>query len=212
MISHEQIQAALSARIDGEPSGIDDSVIEAHVAGCSECSAFLERALDLAEELHSGAGYEPPSDLSAVILAGVDDEWRRLSHRRALQVAVGKIALGVLAVVWAVWAVRLLVSGAGETDQASAATLASVRFGVALALGLTAWRPTQIPGILLVVGTMFTFNVGFALSDAVLGLGEFAPWLVLIPLLTLVALVWTWAADRATGWRRWWRLLGANPQ
>lgn len=212
MISHEQIQAALSARIDGESSGLDDSVIEAHVAGCAECSAFLDRALDLAEELHSGAGYEPPSDLSAVILAGVDDEWRRLSHRRALQMAVGKTALGALAVVWAVWAVRLLVSSAGEMDQASAATLASVRFGVALALGLTAWRPSQIPGILLVVGTMFTFNVGFALSDYVLGIGEFSASLVSVPLATVLALVWTWVADQGIALRRWWRALDANPQ
>jgi len=59
---------------------------------------------------------------------------------------------------------------------------------------------------------MFTFNVGFALSDAVLGLGEFSPAVLLIPLLTLAALAWTWAADRATGWRRWWRMLGADPQ
>ena len=212
MISHEQIQAALSARIDGEVPGLDDSVIEAHVAGCAECSAFLERALDLAEELHSDSGYQPPSDLSAVILAGVDDEWRRLSHRRALNLAAGKIALGALAVVWAVWAVRLLVSGAAEAGQAGVAALASVRFGVALALGLTTFRPSQIPGILLVVGTMFTFNVGFALSDAVLGIGEFSPAVLLIPLLTLAALAWTWAADRATGWRRWWRMLGADPQ
>lgn len=210
MIKHEEVQAALSARIDGEQSLIDDAVVDAHLANCPECQAFFERALALSEQLHGGeSDMAPPGDLSSVILAGVDDEWRRISQQRALTVAVGKVLLGVMAVVWVVWAVRLLVGGGDDPVVASAA---SVRLGVALALGMTAWRPSQIPGVLLIVGTMCTFNVGFALRDAVLGVGASTPAVVLVPLLTLIALAWTWAADRGFGLRRWWRMLGADPQ
>lgn len=210
MISHEDVQAALSARIDGEPSGLDDAVVDAHLSGCAQCRAFLDRSLALSRELDGGGEgtMVPPQDLSAVILAGVDDEWRSFARRRELGIAVGRLLLGVMAVVWVLWAVRLILSGGEEPVVASTA---SVRFGVALALGFTAWRPQQIPGVLLIVGTMFTFTVGFAVRDAVLGMGQFAAAGVVIPLLSLVALVWTWVADRGGAVRRAWQLLGARP-
>lgn len=210
MISHEEVQAALSARIDGEPAGLDDAIVDAHLSGCAECRAFLDRSLALARELHGGTDgpMAPPQNLSAVILAGVDDEWRRFARRRELGMAVGRLLLGAMAVVWVLWAVRLILAGGEEPIVASAA---SVRFGVALALGFTAWRPQQIPGVLLIVGTMFTFTVGFAVRDAVLGMGEFELASVLIPLLSLLALVWTWVADRGGAVRRAWQLLDARP-
>lgn len=210
MISHEEVQAALSARIDGEPAGLDDAIVDAHLSGCAECRAFLDRSLALARELHGGTDgpMAPPQNLSAVILAGVDDEWRRFARRRELGMAVGRLLLGAMAVVWVLWAVRLILAGGEEPVVASAA---SVRFGVALALGFTAWRPQQIPGVLLIVGTMFTFTVGFAVRDAVLGMGEFELASVLIPLLSLLALVWTWVADRGGAVRRAWQLLDARP-
>lgn len=210
MISHEEVQAALSARIDGEPSGIDDAVVDAHVSGCAQCRAFLDRSLALSRELNgqSGASMAPPQDLSAVILAGVDDEWRRFARRRELGLAIGCLLLATMAAVWVVWAIRLVVSGGDEPVIASAA---SVRFGVALALGFTAWRPQQIPGVLLIVGTMFTFTVGFAVRDSVLGMGQFEPAAAIIPLLSLIALVWTWVADRGGALRKAWQLLDARP-
>lgn len=212
MIKHEDVQAALSARIDGEPSLIDDTVVDAHLANCAECRAFFDRAVALRFDLEGGA-MQPPQDLSDSILAGVDDEWRRIAQRRAFTLAVGRVLLGTMAVVWAVWGIRLLVSGGGQAELVSVvASAVSVRLGVALALGVSAWRPQQIPGVLLVVGTMFTFNVGFAVRDLVLRLGEFESSLVLIPLLTLFALVWTWAADRGLALRRWWAVLSANPR
>ena len=211
MVSHEEVQAALSARIDGEPAGLDDAVVDAHVSNCAECRAFLDQALALSQEF---GGTErpvmaPPQDLSAVILASVDDEWRRLSHRRALGLAVGRTLLLVMTVLWVLWAISLIVAGGEEPVVASSA---SVRLGVALALAFTAWKPRQIPGVLLIVGTMFTFTVGFAVRDAVLATGQFEPVAVFIPFASVIALVWTWIADRGGEARRAWRVLGANPQ
>lgn len=214
MVSHEEVQAALSARIDGEEAELDDAIVDAHVSGCPECRAFLDRSLALSESLSQPLGGDtddamaPPQDLSSAILAGVDNEWRRFARRREIGMAVGRLMLGAMAVVWVLWAVRLILSGGEEPVVASSA---SVRFGVALALGFTAWRPQQIPGVLLIVGTMFTFTVGFAVRDFVLGTGAFEPAGVLIPLMSLVALVWTWVADRGGALRRAWQLLDARP-
>lgn len=214
MVSHEEVQAALSARIDGEKAELDDAIVDAHVSGCAECRAFLDRSLALSQSLSQplGGGTDdvmaPPQDLSAAILAGVDNEWRRFARRREIGMAVGRLMLGAMAVVWVLWAMRLILSGGEEPVVASAA---SVRFGVALALGFTAWRPQQIPGVVLIVGTMFTFTVGFAVRDFVLGTGAFELAGVLIPLMSLVALVWTWVADRGGALRRAWQMLDARP-
>ena len=210
MVSHEEVQAALSARIDGEKAELDDAIIDAHVSGCAECRAFLDRSLALSQSLGGGTddAMAPPQDLSAAILAGVDNEWRRFARRRELGMGVGRVMLGVMAAVWVLWAVRLILSGGEEPVVASAA---SVRFGVALALGFTAWRPQQIPGVVLIVGTMFTFTVGFAVRDFVLGTGAFELAGVLIPFMSLVALVWTWVADRGGALRRAWQMLDARP-
>ena len=214
MVSHEEVQAALSARIDGEKAELDDAIVDAHVSGCAECRAFLDRSLALSESLSQPLSGDtddamaPPQDLSSAILAGVDNEWRRFARRREIGMAVGRLMLGAMAVVWVLWAVRLILSGGEEPVVASSA---SVRFGVALALGFTAWRPQQIPGVLLIVGTMFTFTVGFAVRDFVLGTGAFELAGVLIPLMSLVALVWTWVADRGGALRRAWQLLDASP-
>lgn len=214
MVSHEEVQAALSARIDGEKAELDDAIVDAHVSGCAECRAFLDRSLALSQSLSQplGGGTDdvmaPPQDLSAAILAGVDNEWRRFARRREIGMAVGRLMLGAMAVVWVLWAMRLILSGGEEPVVASAA---SVRFGVALALGFTAWRPQQIPGVVLIVGTMFTFTVGFAVRDFVLGTGAFELAGVLVPLMSLVALVWTWVADRGGALRRAWQMLDARP-
>ena len=214
MVSHEEVQAALSARIDGEEAELDEAIVDAHVSGCPECRAFLDRSLALSESLSQPLSGDtddamaPPQDLSSAILAGVDNEWRRFARRREIGMAVGRLMLGAMAVVWVLWAVRLILSGGEEPVVASSA---SVRFGVALALGFTAWRPQQIPGVLLIVGTMFTFTVGFAVRDFVLGTGAFELAGVLIPLMSLVALVWTWVADRGGALRRAWQMLDARP-
>lgn len=212
MVSHDEIQAALSARLDGEPLLIDASVVDAHLAQCEECQRFWERSIALGRSLDLAdvdAAVAPP-DLSEVILAGVSDPWRKLAQRRMVTLAIGRVALVAMALVWAAWAV-MPVANAGAPDPVSTSS-AAVRFGVALALGLSAWRPSQVPGVLLVVGTMFTFTTGFAVRDAILSVGEFSAGVVVVPLLTSLALVWTWAADRGIEVRRAWAQLNADPQ
>ncbi|MBA4505434.1 zf-HC2 domain-containing protein [Corynebacterium sanguinis] len=207
MLSHDQVRAALSARVDGESSGLDDAVVDAHVAECAECSAYYQRILSLSRNLRFaeiGGGMAPPENLSTVILAGVEGEWRKLSQRRMVLLTLCRVALVAAALVWLAWAVMHLVNG-GESGTAS------VRLGVATALAYTAARPAQIPGIALVVGTMFTFTLGFVVRDAVLDTGSGVAPHVLILLPTLIALLGTLAVDRGPQLRRAWRSLGADP-
>ncbi|AWB83679.1 zf-HC2 domain-containing protein [Corynebacterium liangguodongii] len=202
MLSHEEVRAALSARVDGEETGIDDAVVDAHVAQCPQCRAFYREAAALARSFDvPERGLVPPEDLSAAILAGVEDGWRAFAQRRFVFLTLGRVALAACALLWVVWGIALI-------DDPGAA---SVRFGVACALVFAAYRPAQIPGIALVVGTMFTFTVGFVVRDAVLGVAPVSTAYVAVLVPTLLALLGTLAVDRGASLTRAWRLLGAEP-
>lgn len=210
MISHHDVQAALSARLDGERSALDSEVVDAHLAQCAQCQHYWDEALRLHNRMQLAdvdRGGAPPN-LGEVILAGVHDPWRRMEQRRVVTLAIGRITLVAMALVWFAWAVQAVV--AATTDPVIT-SFAAVRFGVATALGLCAWRPSQVPGVLLVVGTMFTFTAGFAVRDAILGTGNFGAGLILVPLMSALALVWTWVADRGIEVRRAWSYLSADP-
>lgn len=210
MISHQEIQSALSARLDGEDAALESEVIDAHLAQCPQCQQFWDEALSLRSQMQltDVDRAAAPPNLNDVILAGVNDPWRKLEQRRMVTLAIGRIALVVMALVWLAWAVQAVVAA---TTDPMVTSFAAVRLGVATALGLCAWRPSQVPGVLLVVGTMFTFTVGFAVRDAILGTSEFGFGGILIPLVSAIALVWTWVADRGIEVRRAWSYLSANP-
>ena len=50
----QDVRAALSARLDGEPSGADDDVVDAHLDACDECRAWFEKAVALNRSLLMG--------------------------------------------------------------------------------------------------------------------------------------------------------------
>lgn len=215
MISHSEVQKALSARIDGESPGLDNSVIDAHLAGCPECLAFWERSLRLSQSLslvEADGSMAPPEDLSEAIFAGVESEFRRVSARRVVALAVGRIVLIFLAVIHAVWAGRYVVSFAAVEEPGYAQLLigtAAVHVGITAALAFAAWKPGQIPGVLLIVGAMFGFTVGFVVLDAVSGSGQTPWWQLFTLLLTCAGLVFMWFADK--GLSNPLRTLSARP-
>lgn len=204
MVDHNDVQAALSARIDGEDTDIPNDVLDAHLAECVECQRYWEQSLRLSRSLSfAGAGpMTPPDNLSEVIYAGVEPEFRRVSSRRVLLLTAGRILLALLAVVYVVWAGRLLVPEMTDLDLSAA----SVRVGIAAALLFVCWKPSQIPGVLLIVGAMFGFSLGFAVLETVTG-GS-APWAQLLTLLfTCAVLVFMWAVDNGNPLR----VLNARP-
>lgn len=210
MVDHDQVQAALSARIDGEPAGLADDVIDAHVAACEECRNYQDRVAYFSSSLSfiepAGSGMAPPVDLADTILAGVEPEWRRISVARQTWLRLGRAALVVLAVAHAVWAITLIGSSA---DIESAA----LRFGLAVGLVFCAWRPNLIAGFAIVPATVTAFLLGFTARDVVFGLVDGAQvWLLAQLVATVAALALTFVADRGVLLREAWRTLSADPR
>lgn len=205
MVDHNAVQAALSARIDGEDTDLADDVLDAHLAECAECQRYWERSLHLSRSL-SFVGVDspmsPPGDLSDIIYAGVEPEFRRVSARRVLIMTACRITLVLLAAVYIIWAGRLLAPEISDLVLGAA----SVRIGIAVALLFVSWRPSQIPGVLLIVGAMFGFSLGFAVLETVTG--GTAPWSQLfIWLFTCIVLVAMWVVDNGNPLR----VLNARP-
>lgn len=229
MLTHEQVQAAISAQLDEEAPQLSPDVIEAHVSGCSECAAFRDKAAALSRSLSvvEPAGV-PPHDLSDVILAGVEPEWQRASSARQASLTLARVALGVLSLAFVVWAVVVVVSASGLTTLASEGTLAdgadpgrahllmeaaALRFGIASGLAFAAWRPASAPGLLPVACTMFAFLCGFTMRDFALGSVAAGQVYILIGTgLATVSLGWAWAADRGFLLHDAFRAISASPR
>lgn len=235
MLSHEDVQAALSARLDGESHALDDAAVDAHLSNCARCTAYFERAVALSHRLAAvesvRTGMAPPADLSEVILTGVEPQWRRRAVAQQNSLIGARISLLVLAAVFVVWAVTIVASAAGlaalsadgqvlahGADPERARLLseaAAVRFGLAGGLVMTAWRPQLAAGIFPVVATMAAFLLGFAMRDIVFSQMQLAQLYTLIGTIAAVGAVgWAWAAERGIGLEalgRWWRRLGSEP-
>ena len=111
MIDCARVQAALSARLDGEDTGVPDDVVDAHLSGCAECQAFIEQAARLNRQLRLTevpVGDAVP-DLSEMILAGVEPVRRRRAASRVLGLALSRVMLILVGLGLVVWAYRLVV-------------------------------------------------------------------------------------------------------
>lgn len=232
MIDHDQVQAALSARIDGEPTPLDDDVIDAHLAGCARCRQFHDEALALSRRLRfidpADGGMTPPADLSEVIMAGVEPEWRRTANARMVGLVVARLLLVIAGVLWVVWGMQMLNQAGGlnpvgvegvvfpDADPQTATLLvnaAAMRFSLTLGLFTVAWKPRLVSPLLVVVGALWTFMFGFLVRDVVLdtvAAGQVMGLLLLF--FTLIAMAWTWLSHHGfVVLRAGWRELGANP-
>lgn len=226
MLDHDEVQAALSARLDQEPSPLPEDVVDAHVASCELCREFWEHSLALSRTLNfvepADGGMNPP-DLSEMIIAGVEPEWRRTANSRAVGLALARTLLVLSAVAWVVWALQLLgdagglsaLTSDGETLNVDAdprfATLlidaAAHRLAIAFGLIAVAWKPRLVSGLLPLIGALLMFMFGFTVRDMVLGsveTGQVAGLILL--LITLGAMTWTWLTDHGYGLlRAGWR-------
>lgn len=233
MLTHEEVQAAISARLDGEPHNLDDDVVDAHVESCAECRAFRDKAAALSRSLAFGepeqSGMAPPQDLSEIILAGVEPEWQKAAGARQTSRTLSRVALVVTGAVFAVWAVAIIVSASGlvptnadgtvldpsaEPERASLLMeSAATRFGLASGLFFAAWRPRAAAGLFPVACTMFLFLFGFAMRDIIWGTIEVSQVYFLLATGTAaLTLGWAWAAERGYPWRSAWRSLNSDPR
>lgn len=221
MLEHQEVQAALSARLDGERSGYPDDVIDAHLANCEECQAFYRQAVALSQTLQPAArdlAEDEAPDLSEVILADVEPEWRRRASARALGLALTRVLLVLLGLVFMVWSISVLGStpsnAIDENYSALLGEAAAFRIAIGFGLFFAAWQPRLVVGMLPIVGTTFTFSAGFTARDIILGTagGGQLGFLFLL-FVTLGVLVWSWLNNYgADAFRRTWESLSAKPQ
>ena len=221
MPSHDEIQTALSARIDGEPAGIADEILDAHVSGCEQCQTFQNRALALTRSMHhanehSGDELIPPRQLTEDILAGVEPAWRSSARRAELNTILARLTLLVCGVGFGIWAVVQVIASGGlipqtldvqgeavldpSADPQLATALmegAALRAGVSLGLLAAAWRPYWASGLMPVVGAMGMFFSGFIVRDLVLGVATSEQILLIAMLLvSALATAWLWIRYR----------------
>lgn len=233
MVDHDDIQAAISARLDGEVPHIAEDVIDAHIAVCPDCRRFQDQAAQLSRQLSfvdsPSSGMSPPEDLSDRLMAGVEPEWRRHASQRQVGLSVSRILLIVLAAVQVIWAVALISSSGGLAvlsadgevldPQAQPERVglliesAGLRFSLAMGLIMCAWRPNLIAGFAIVPGTLTAFLLGFTARDVVLGMADARQIALLgVLVLTVLVLVFAWMFHRGVYVREAWKQLGSDPR
>lgn len=223
----EQVRAALSARLDGEDSGYDDDVVDAHLDACDECRAWFEQAVALNRSLLVGParGAEMPdfTDLSEKILSTVEPERRRRERTWFMVTAGARMLLVVLGLLHVWWGIGML-AGAGEAlfpaddvpasavdelGDAAAASVDAAALRLAFAVGLfwSAWRTKAAMGMAPVYGAAAMFSIGFATRGLVLGsvgVADVAGLLLMAVSALALVLVWLGAytpAAMAEAWR-----------
>lgn len=232
VIDHEDIQAALSARLDGEPHELNDAVVDAHLAECEECTAFWENSVRLSQRLSyvdsPSSGMAPPADLADVILAGVEPEWRRRARGRQASLIGARITAVVIGILFVLSGATMVLSTGGlvpvsgdgtvldPTAQPELAALvvesAALRLAVGVSLMLAAWRTGLAAGMVPLLGMLWTFLFGFTVRDLIWGIaGMQQAFFVLLLALATIVLVWLWMAGSGLALRNLWRELGARP-
>lgn len=201
---------------------MDGAVLDAHLAHCADCRTYYDRAAELNRKLNLGVA-EPrtmvPPDLSEIILAEVEPQWRRRANTRVIASTVLRILLVILGAVYTLWAVSMLGDTASISIQEDPLTArligeaATFRLGLAVGLFFAAWKPQIIPGMLPVFGALWTFNLGFAARDLVFGVADSTTaTTIVLSLISAVVLGLTWLNSRGAGvLRRTWGSLNATP-
>ncbi len=229
MIDHSQIRSALSARIDGEPPGLPDDVIDAHLLGCEKCRSFYEQAVlmkDMLGRSQPRVSAQSP-DLTDLIIAGVEPEFRRQAARQALWSAIFRVLIGVLGVCYLGWGIVMLAQSSSLVDVPSDTDVvisdprlstylieaAAFRFALAAALFFAAWLPRLVIGILPLVGSLWMFTFGFTVRFFITGSATSAQTAhVILLFITVVVLFVSWLSNYGLNdLRSTWRKLSASP-
>jgi predicted anti-sigma-YlaC factor YlaD len=176
----DRAREAISARIDGEDSGVPDAALAAHLAGCADCRAWERRAHVLTRRARLG-GVALDHDLTARVLAasagtapastapagtaparsGLPGRLRPLAQRAALAaVAVAQLAITV----------PLLIFGHDHDAGVHAAhELGSFDLALAIAFCVGAIRPALSAGLAWPCGIAAGGLAGTAVIDVIGG-------------------------------------------
>ena len=211
VISHTQVQAALSAMLDREPAELPADIVAAHVDNCAECQAFLARSQALKQQLRPAdespsQKLHPPADLAQTIIATVEPEFTRHEQSRQVSLTIARLALVIVGAFYIGWALTTLASTArlelANPDLVAQAdpelfrlriTVAAMRIALGFGLFFAAWRPRVSAGMLPIFGALWTFSLGFFAFDVVNGIAVASDAVHIVATLVAIgALGWTW--------------------
>jgi predicted anti-sigma-YlaC factor YlaD len=138
----DRVREAVSARIDGEESGVPDIALAAHLSGCAACRAWEQRAHAVTRRVRLGGAYLD-HDLSALVLAAVPPAPARRTGAVARRAALAAVTVAQLAIT-----VPLLILGHDHDAGAHAAhELVCFDLALAIAFGVGAIRPALSAGL-----------------------------------------------------------------
>jgi predicted anti-sigma-YlaC factor YlaD len=138
----DRAREAVSARIDGEDSGVPDSALAAHLSGCAACRAWEQRAHAVTRRARLG-GALLDHDLTGRVLAAVPPAPDRRVRGVTRRVALAAVAAAQLAIT-----VPLLILGHDHDAGAHAAhELGSFDLALAIAFCVGAIRPALSAGL-----------------------------------------------------------------
>lgn len=135
---------AMSAQMDGEPSGAADSLVEAHVGKCQACQAWRAAAFDVTRRVRM-TGRTPPQDLADTIIAAVRP--RRFAGWLARARVVLLIAAGAGQLALTVPLLADGTAGATGLDMHDAHELGVFDFALGVAFLVGAIRPRLAAGM-----------------------------------------------------------------
>lgn len=160
----DRAREAISARIDGEDSGIPGDVLEAHLAGCADCRSWEQRAHVVTRHARLGGAFLD-RDLTARVLAAAPPPAAR--RRRGLTQRAGLVI--VAAAQFAI-TVPLLILGHDHGAGVHAAhELGSFDLALAIAFVVGAARPSLSAGLAWPCTIAAGSLVGTAVIDLIAG-------------------------------------------
>ncbi len=165
----DQSRDLLSARLDGEATADERTVLDRHLASCIPCTGFAAAlvGLDRATRLIPA---EPVPDLVAAVMATnpqvVPDPRREAARWSLVLVAVAQLAV----------ALPSLLTGSGGDAVHTTRELGSWSAALAVGLLVAAWQPARARGMLplglALAGVLTLGGVVDVVTGATAGAGE----------------------------------------
>lgn len=147
----ENHRLGISARLDGEDAGVDDSVLAWHLASCDACRRFESEAISIARAVRVTANEAVP-DLTPAIMAAINAE--RVSKSRRFDPQPLQAGLITLALVQMFLALPAVLFGNGGATVHMARELGSFDFALAVGFFFVGWRPARAYGMLPLVAAL----------------------------------------------------------
>lgn len=157
-----QAREAMSARMDGEASGLAETLVEAHVQDCSGCLAWRDAAHDVTRRARM-TGWSAPAELpDFAALVGVGAV-RRAAWRPRVRIGLlGAAALGQL-----VLGIMLFTGAADQMGMHGDHELAIFNLTLAVAFGVGAVRPKLASGLAWAAGAAAAGLLATAAADVI---------------------------------------------